>query len=117
MRQAWPAITACAVILVISHSAYAQQNPSTLVPAPKTVTMAQLKDIDKMNGQLVHVTAVVRHTDTAQIFTFGEKAGVEIHAVIPNPAIDTANVGDTVALTGFVRHFSPEGVRTRLSVV
>jgi hypothetical protein len=70
------------------------------------------------------VSAVVRHADTAQVFTFGEnpkpaspkptatagenrasQRGREIHVVIPNPATDAAHVGDTVAITGFVRKF------------
>ena len=52
--------------------------------------------------------ALVRHTDTAQVFTFGDKAGPEFHAIVPNPATDAAHVGDTVDLTGFVRRFSAD---------
>jgi hypothetical protein len=68
--------------------------------------MAQLKTIEKLDGQLVQVAALVRHTDTAQVFTFGDKTGPEIHVVVPSPATDAANVGDNVDLTGFVRRFS-----------
>ena len=67
--------------------------------------MAQLKSIDSLNGQLVQINAVVRHTDTAQVFTFGDKQGPEVHVVIPKPATDSANVADTVSITGFVRRF------------
>ena len=56
----------------------------------------------------MQLNAVVRHTDTAQVFTFGEKTGQEFHTIIPNPATDAANVGDTVAVTGFVRRFSTD---------
>jgi hypothetical protein len=52
--------------------------------------------------------AVVRHSDTAQLFTFGEAKGHETHVVIPSPAIDAARVGDSVALTGLVRHYDPK---------
>jgi hypothetical protein len=85
----------------------AQQKPS-LTPTPRPVTMSQLKNPEKLEGQLVQVVALVRHTDTAQVFTFGEKAGPEIHVIVPNPATDAANVGDNVDLTGFVRRFSPD---------
>ena len=33
--------------------------------------------------------------------------GGELHTIIPNPATDAAHVGDTVAITGFGRRFSP----------
>ena len=85
----------------------AQQKPP-LAPTPRAVTMPQLKNIEKLDGQLVQVIALVRHTDTAQVFTFGEKAGPEIHVIVPNPATDAANVGDNVDLTGFVRRFSAD---------
>jgi hypothetical protein len=68
--------------------------------------MAQLQDLSKMDGQLVQInTVVVRHSDTAQVFTFGEPKGKEIHVVVPNPAIDAPRVGDSVELTGHVRHY------------
>ena len=82
------------------------QNKASLSPTPRAVTMAELRAVDKLDGQLVQLTALVRHTDTAQVFTFGEKDGREFHAIIPNPATDAAHVGDTVAVTGFVRRFS-----------
>ena len=85
----------------------AQQKPS-VAPTPRAVTMPQLKNIEKLDGQLVQVIALVRHTDTAQVFTFGDKAGPEIHVIVPNPATDAANVGDNVDLTGFVRRFSAD---------
>lgn len=85
----------------------AAQQASPLAPAPKTVAAAQLADIGKMENQLVQMSALVRHTDTAQVFTLGEKQGREVHVVVPYPATDGASVGDTVALTGFVRRFDP----------
>jgi hypothetical protein len=71
--------------------------------------MAQLQDIAKMEGQLIQIDrAVVRHSDTAQLFTLGEAKGLETHVVVPSPAIDAARVGDSVALTGLVRHYDPK---------
>lgn len=94
-------------ILILSSSlGIGAQTKAPLAPAPKAVTMAQLNNIDALNGQPIEVEALVRHTDTAQVFTFGGKQGREIHVVVPNPATDAAHVGDTVVLTGFVRHFS-----------
>ena len=84
----------------------AQTKP--LAPTPRAITMAELRAVEKLDGQLVQLNAVVRHTDTAQVFTFGEKTGQEFHTIIPNPATDAANVGDTVAVTGFVRRFSTD---------
>jgi hypothetical protein len=89
----------------------AQGKPSSsaLVPIPRAVTMAQLQDIAKMDGQLVQIDrAVVRHSDTAQLFTLGEAKGPETHVVVPSPAIDAAHVGDSVVLTGLVRHYDPK---------
>jgi hypothetical protein len=93
-----------AVVATAGHGAAAQQ-ASPLAPAPKPIAAAQLADISRMEGLLVHVTALVRHTDTAQVFTLGEKQGHEIHVVVPYPATDSATVGDTVTLAGFVRRF------------
>lgn len=75
----------CAAAIVASSA-------MSLAPAPRAVTMAQMAGIDKMDGQLVQLSAVARHTDTAQVFTFGEKQGLEIHSLIPNPATDSAHV-------------------------
>ena len=91
--------------MAASSGALAQSKPS-LAPAPRVITMEQLRTVEKLDGQLVQLNAVVRHTDTAQVFTFGEKTGQEFHTIIPTPATDGANVGDTVAVTGFVRKFS-----------
>jgi hypothetical protein len=98
--------TGAAILLVSSFTALAAQQKTTLAPEPKAVSMAQLNNINALDGQLVSVSALVRHTDTAQVFTFGEKQGREVHVVIPNPATDAAHAGDTVAITGFVRRFS-----------
>ena len=96
-----------AVVLVVSSAtAVRAQQKTTLAPEPTPVSMAQLNNISTFDGKLVVVKALVRHSDTAQVFTFGEKEGREIHVVIPNPATDAANAGDTVAITGFVRRFS-----------
>jgi hypothetical protein len=99
------------IVLTSSTGVLAQgkPSPSALVPVPKSVTMAQLKDIAQMDGQLVQIDrAVVRHSDTAQLFTLGEAKGPETHVVVPSPAIDAAHVGDSVALTGLVRHYDPK---------
>ena len=92
------------IIGLVSAGAAAQQT-SSLTPTPKTVAAGQLNSIATLDGQLVQMSALVRHTDTAQVFTLGEKQGREIHVVVPYPATDGATIGDTVALTGFVRKF------------
>lgn len=101
-------------ILVFGSTAIlAQGKPtsSTLVPTPRVLTMAQLQNTAKFDGQLIQVDkVVVRHSDTAQVFTFGEPKGLEIHVVIPSPAIDAPHVGDTVALTGLVRRYDPKSL-------
>ena len=111
----------------VAAGSAAAQDQANLEPKPKPVSVAQLNNMNALDGQLVSVSAVVRHTDTAQVFTFGDKqqsvsakgtagtattsgnktsnGGREIHVVIPNPATDAAHVGDTVAITGFVRKF------------
>lgn len=104
MRYSISAATAAIAIISTSSALSAQGNPT---PTPKTVSMAQLNNISALDGQLVELNALVRHRDTAQVFTFGEKEGREVHVVIPHPATDAANVGDTVAITGFVRRFNP----------
>ena len=97
------AIGSAAILLASSILVHAQSKP--LAPTPSIVTPAQLQKASSLDGRLVAVTAQVRHTDTAQMFTFGEKSGYEMHVVIPHPATDAAHVGDTVAVTGFVRKF------------
>lgn len=106
MRHVFCVFGAAVSTFVISVAGMAQEKSSLLAPAPRVFTMSQVTNIDTMNGQLVQLTAVVRHTDTAQVFTLGEKQGLDIHVMVPNPAIDSTNVGDTVAVTGFVRRFS-----------
>ena len=82
------------------------QEARDLAPVPKTVTMSQLAHRSALDGQVVQLNGVVvRHTDTAQVFTLGDKEGPEIHVVIPNPAIDAAHVGDEVAVVGTVRKY------------
>jgi hypothetical protein len=104
----------CGVMAVLIFSAegiLAQGKPSSsaLVPVPRAVTIAQLQDMAKLDGQLVQIDgAVVRHSDTAQLFTFGQAKGPETHVVVPSPAIDAAHVGDSVAITGLVRHYDPK---------
>jgi hypothetical protein len=93
-----------AIIATISSIAAAQQG-SSLAPTPKTLAAGQLATIGTMEDQLVQLSALVRHTDTAQVFTIGEKTGRDVHVVVPYPATDGANIGDTVALVGFVRRF------------
>lgn len=93
------------IVAVLSIRPAAQQTSSSLAPVPRTVAAKQLANIGAMDGQLVQLSALVRHTDTAQVFTLGEKEGREIHVVVPYPATDSATIGDTVALTGFVRKF------------
>ena len=83
----------------------AAQQAAPLAPMPEQITAAQLADISRMEGQLVQVSALVRHTDTTQVFTLAEKQGREIHVVVPYPATDSATVGDAVTLVGFVRRF------------
>jgi hypothetical protein len=96
---------ATVLILFIFYGYAAAQQPTPLAPAPKTIAPSQLANIGTLENQLIQVSALVRHSDTAQVFTLGEKQGREIHVVVPYPATDGATVGDTVALTGFVRRF------------
>jgi hypothetical protein len=102
MRLA-PVLVLCMVAMIATGAAAQQGSP--LAPTPKTIAAGQLADIGKMEDQLVQMSALVRHTDTAQVFTIGDKQGREIHVVVPYPATDGATVGDTVVLTGFVRRF------------
>ena len=106
MRHVLNAFSIGVLATFTASGAIAQSSTTALAPTPRAVTMAQMTTVEKLDGQLVQLTALVRHTDTAQIFTFGEKNGPEFHAIIPSPATDSANVGDTVAVTGFVRRFS-----------
>jgi hypothetical protein len=99
---------AAAVIIISASAALSAQTKANLAPKARTITMTQLNNINALDGQLVEITALVRHADTAQVFTVGEKQGRETHVVVPHPATDAANVGDTVAITGFVRRFSAD---------
>jgi hypothetical protein len=92
-------------IMTTLSTAAAAQQATPLTPTPRTVAAGQLADIGKMENQLVQTSALVRHTDTTQVFTIGDKQGRELHVVVPYPATDGASIGDTVALTGFVRRF------------
>lgn len=99
-------------LVLMAFSAHADAQISPVTPTPRTVTMAQLKQIGSMQGQLIQIDALVRHTDTPQLFTFGEKQGPEVHVIVPYPATDAANVGDTVAITGFIRRFDSNDFET-----
>lgn len=82
------------------------QQRSPLIPAPRTVTIAEASDLSKFDKQLITLSGVkVVHADTAQVFMFGDKAH-PVHVVIPAPAIDAAHVGDVVEVTGIVRHYA-----------
>ena len=93
-------------VATLTASELSAQSRSSLVPTPQPMTMSQLKSIEKLDGQLVRLTALVRHADNAQVFTMGDKQGPEIHAIVPGPATDSTSAGDTVDVTGFVRRFS-----------
>ena len=99
-------LRAVSILIAAVATAAGAQTTSTLAPTPKTVTMRQLNAIESFDGQLVQLTALVRHTDTPQLFTLAEKQGREIHVVVPHPATDATHVGDSVAVIGFVRRFS-----------
>ena len=106
MRGVLTRIAASVVFLLASVTTIAAQE-AELVQKLRTLTMADLAHIEPLDGQLVQLNGVVvRHTDTAQVFTFGDKQGPEVHVIIPTPAIDGANVGDTVAVVGTVRKFA-----------
>ena len=105
MRTVWQLVTVALIGFCTSTNVLAQDKAS-LAPTPRSITMADLRSAEQFDGQLVQLTALVRHTDTAQVFTFGEKNGAELHTIIPSPATEAAHVGDTVAITGFVRRFS-----------
>jgi hypothetical protein len=105
MRRISTSFVTTALILGTTYALTAQQN-TALSQIPKTISLAQLKNTENLDGQLVQLNGVVvLHTDTAQVFTFGDKQGPEMHVVIPKPAIDSANVGDTVAVVGTVRKY------------
>jgi hypothetical protein len=104
MRHVLSLFTVAVMTTFGASDVRAQLKP--LVPTPRAVTIQELRSVEKLDGQLVQLSALVRHTDTAQVFTFGEKTGQEFHTIIPNPATDAAPVGDTVAVVGFVRRFS-----------
>ena len=104
MRRVLSTGMACVLAALFSTAVKADQ-AAPLTTKPQTVTMIQLKDASRLDNQLVQINAVVRHSHTAQVFTLGDKQGPEIHVVVPYPATDAAGVGDTVALTGYVRHF------------
>jgi hypothetical protein len=96
-----------AALFVSSHVALGQEH-SSLIPTPRTITVAEASDLSRFDKQLIKLTdARVVHADTAQVFMFGDKAH-PVHVVIPAPAIDSANVGDTVEITGIVRHYNPK---------
>jgi len=97
---------AIALVFGSMQNGLAQAPTTALAPQPTTITMEQLNDIGKLDGQLIHIPTVqVRHSDTAQVFTFSGTKGREIHVLIPSPAIDAARVGDSVAVAGRVRRF------------
>jgi uncharacterized protein YdeI (BOF family) len=106
MRRVMTRIAASVIFVLAFVTSIAAQE-GALVPRPRAVTVAELGHVEALDGQLVQLNGVVvRHTDTAQVFTFGDKEGPEIHVIIPTPAIDGANVGDTVAVLGTVRKFA-----------
>ena len=100
-----PATVLALCTFALYPAAAIAQQPSSLAPTPKPVAASQLADIGKMENQLIQMSALVRHADTAQVFTLGEKQGRDIHVIVPYPATDAASVGDNIALTGFVRRF------------
>jgi hypothetical protein len=105
MRPISTSFVTMTLILASTYGATAQQN-TALSQTPKIISLTQLKDTGNLDGELVQLNGVVvLHTDTAQVFTFGDKQGPEMHVVIPKPAIDSANVGDTVAVVGTVRKY------------
>lgn len=64
-----------------------------------------LKGLDAFDGRAVELSVLAHHIGSQRIFTFGEKEGREIRVLIPNPSVDTANVGDMVTVVGTVRRF------------
>src|SRR5439155_7655613 len=95
------------LMVAVGTSSVLAQQKSSLIPTPKTVTAAEAADLARFDNQLVELPAVkVVHVDTAQVFMFGDKNGRQTHVMIPAPAIDAANVGDVVAVTGIVRRYS-----------
>ena len=99
-----PAVMTLAVLLVSLGSGGIAQE-SKLAPAPRTISPADASDLSRFDKQLVKLPAAkVIHSDTAQLFMFGDKAH-PVHVIIPSPATDAAHEGDTVELTGIVRHY------------
>jgi hypothetical protein len=91
--------------VAFANSASAQVAP----PAPAKPQLSDtdwLKNLDAFEGRRVEIAVVARHIGSQRIFTFGEKEGREIRVLIPNPSVDTANVGDNVTVIGTVRRFN-----------
>jgi len=95
------------MVLWMGHPAGAQESTSSLIPKPTLVSVHDSSDLPKYDKKLIQLPAVkVAHADTAQVFMFGDKDH-PVHVVIPAPAIDAAQVGDMVQVTGIVRRYNP----------
>lgn len=81
------------------------QDTSVPPEKPQLSDTGWLKNLDAFDGRVVELSVSARHIGSQRIFTFGEKQGREIRVLIPNPSVDTANVGDAVTVTGTVRRF------------
>jgi hypothetical protein len=81
------------------------QAPLPVAVKPQLTSVEWLKNLDRFDGQVVELSVLARHLGSQRVFTFGEKEGREVRVLIPNPAVDTANVGDVVTIVGTVRHF------------
>ena len=84
----------------------AQQQPTTATAAPKILTADELAQLDRFDGQLIQLTVAARHLGSERVFVIGEEQGREVRVLIPDPAVDTAAVGDVVTIIGTVRRFN-----------
>jgi hypothetical protein len=84
----------------------AGQQQNTATAAPKTLTAEELPHLDKFDGQLIQLTVTARHLGSERVFAIGEEQRREVRVLIPNPAVDTAAVGDVVTIIGTVRRFN-----------
>ena len=75
--------------------------------ALETLAENDLKNLDKFEGQTVRIAAVAKHLGSERVFTIGKNVGRETMVLVLNPSVDTANLGETLIVSGMVRRFDP----------
>ena len=98
------AIAAALLLNVSGNDAQVQRGQ----PAPIVVTLDQLRALENYRDQQIQITVLAQHIGSQRMFTFGKQEGREITVLLLNPSVDTANLGDTITITGTVRQFDPD---------